>query len=100
MSEHPEVLKNRLLRVSLLAFGLASTGCATQAPRVMIKLPQSLRAACDRAEVGPLATVGDLGALAVRQEAALSVCDGRREALVAIVDGYTSATDPPRFRWP
>jgi hypothetical protein len=79
---------------------LALTGCATQPGPVVINLPQTLRAPCDRAEVGPLASVGDLGSFAVRQEAALSVCDGRREAVVAIVDGYTAATKPRRWRIP
>ena len=73
--------------------------CASQPGAVMINIPQSLRAPCDRAEVGPLATVGDLGSFAVRQEAALSVCDGRRSAIVAIVDGYAEVTRPKR-RWP
>lgn len=93
-------VRNNLFRLlSPLLCGLALTGCATQPGAVTINLPASLRAPCDRAEVGPLATVGDLGSFAVRQEAALSVCDGRREAIVAIVDGYAEVTRPKR-RWP
>jgi hypothetical protein len=52
--------------------------------------------------VGPLGTVGDLGALVLRQEAALTVCDARREAVVAIVDAHGQTVDPkPWWKlWP
>jgi len=100
MSKLPSEPKHRFRPLWALLCVLGSTGCASQPGAVTINLPASLRAPCDRAEVGPLATVGDLGSFAVRQEAALSICDGRREAIVAIVDGHKRATDPPRFRWP
>jgi hypothetical protein len=75
------------------------TGCATTAPAVQISLPEALKAPCERAEVGPLATVGDLGALVIRQEAAVSSCDTRRAAVVQIVEGYNAATKPRRWPW-
>lgn len=42
-------------------------------------------------------TQGDLDVFAVQQEAALKVCDAKREAVVAIVDG---AQAKPKKRWP
>ena len=77
---------------------LALTGCATANP-VAINLPVTLKEPCPRAEVGPLETIGDLGALVVRQEAAVKVCDARREAVVSIVEGYNAATRPKRWPW-
>ena len=59
-----------------------------------INVPPILRESCPRADVGPLETVGDLGALALRQEAALSVCNARREAVVAIVDAHRQTVTP------
>ena len=100
MSSNPKVRRNPFRPLCGALCLLALTACATQPGPVQITLPESLRSPCDRAEIGPLATVGDLGSFAVRQEAALSVCDGRRSAIVAIVDGHKRATDPPRWRLP
>lgn len=47
-----------------------------------------------------MATAGDVGALVIRQEAAVQVCDARREAVVSIVEGYNAATKPKRWRLP
>lgn len=99
MSSKPKVPKLRFLPLLAMPCVLALSACATQPGPVQINLPQSLRAPCSRADVGPLATVGDLGSLVIRQEAAVSLCDTKREAVVAIVDGYTAATKPRR-RWP
>jgi len=43
-------------------------------------------------------TVGSLGALVVRQEAAVAVCDARRAGVVALVDAH-AATVKPRKWW-
>lgn len=99
MSKLPKVPKPRFRPLLALPCVLALTGCATQPGQVQIMIPESLRSPCARADVGPLATVGDLGSLVIRQEAAVSVCDTRREAVVAIVDGYTAATKPRRWPW-
>ena len=80
------------LSVMLCAGLLAS--CAGTPKPLTINVPPILREACPRADVGPLETVGDLGALALRQEAALTVCDGRRAAVVAIVDAHRQTVDP------
>ncbi len=88
------------LSVILCAGLLAS--CAGSPKPLTINVPPILREPCPRADVGPLETVGDLGALALRQEAALSVCDARREAVVAIVDAHRQTVDPkPWWKlWP
>lgn len=99
LSSKPKVRMNPYRPLYAVLSCLALSACATQPQPVTINLPQVFRQACDRADVGPLATVGDLGSLVIRQEAALSVCDSRREAVVAIIDGYTVATKP-RHRWP
>ena len=84
----------------LLLSALALTGCASSAKPVAINLPAMYREPCARAPLGPLETVGDLGALVVRQEAAVASCDALRAGVVAIVDGYTNVTKPKRWRLP
>ena len=84
----------------LLLSAFALSGCASSPKPVAINLPAMYREPCARASVGPLETVGDLGALVVRQEAAVAVCDARRAGVVAIVDGYVNVTKPPRWRIP
>lgn len=100
MSKLPKVprLPYRPLCAALCLTALA--GCATQPGPVQINLPQTFREPCARADLGALETVGDLGALVVRQEAAVAVCDARRAGVVAIVDGYTATTKPKRWRLP
>ena len=98
MSSDPKVQTPRFRPLWPLLCGLALTGCATANP-VTINLPMTLKEPCPRAEVGPLETVGDLGALVVQQEAAVKVCDARREAVVSIVEGYNAATRPKRWPW-
>jgi hypothetical protein len=57
-----------------------------------IPVAESLRARCPRAAgAEQVRTAGDLAAFSLRQEAALSVCDGRRAALVAAIDAYNAA---------
>lgn len=97
MSKLPKVRPMLSTRLWPLPFVLALTGCATTTPPVRINLPEALKAPCERADVGPLATVGDLGALVIRQEAAVSSCDTRRAAVVQIVESYNAATKPRRW---
>ena len=89
---------SRPLLLSLSA--LALSGCASSPKPVAINLPAMYREPCARAPLGPLETVGDLGALVVRQEAAVASCDALRAGVVAIVDGYTNVTKPKRWRLP
>jgi hypothetical protein len=59
----------------------------------MLSVPvaESLRETCPRPQgVEAVRSVGDLAAFSVRQEAALAVCDARREALVLTVDAHNA----------
>lgn len=76
--------KSRLILLSALLFAPALTGCVTPQPLV---IPDGYRLACARAPVGDLATEGDLAALIVGQEKALSDCDSTRGELVRLIDG-------------
>lgn len=89
-----------MIPLSLLPFALALTSCASPPKPVLINIPPILRESCERADLGPLATVGDMGAMILREEAALTVCDGRRQALTAIVDAHARiVTSKPWWRF-
>ena len=94
-----------LLRRSLMMFGvlglLASTGCAgvPTSPRVMV--PQTFRTECAGPATAGVATVGDLAAFSIRQEAALQTCEAKRAGLVALIDAAQPVKRPWwRFRPP
>jgi hypothetical protein len=92
----------RFLLPWLLLGLLGSTGCATPAPVLTLPTPASLRAPCPRPARPTNPTVGDLAAFSVNQEAALSICDDRRSALVSIADAYNKAVGEmakPRKHW-
>jgi hypothetical protein len=99
-SPKPKVRTNRFLPLSLMLCGLALTGCASLPRQATLTVPATLRTPCDRAEIGSLATVGDMGALVIRQEAAVSSCETRRAALVGLIDTYGEITRPKRWRLP
>lgn len=61
-----------------------------------ITVPDSLRAKCQSPDPSGVSTVGDLAAHSVRQEAAIRICDERREALVGIIDGANKAQEPKK----
>jgi starvation-inducible outer membrane lipoprotein len=81
-----------------LAFAASLSGCATIPQPVTINIPPTFREPCPRADLTALGTVGDLGGLIVRQEAAVAVCDARRAGVVALVDAH-AATVKPRKWW-
>ena len=87
-------LIRRLILLLLIPFAALSASCAAAPKNLMITIPPILHESCPRADVGPLATVGDMGALILREEAALTVCDGRRQALTAIVDAHAQIVKP------
>ena len=76
-----------------LLLGVAACGTTTS-PR--IEVPASLRASCVRPDgADEWKLIGDLAAYSIRQDAALKVCDAKREALVSIID----AAKPARPWW-
>ncbi|WP_454762361.1 Rz1-like lysis system protein LysC [Caulobacter segnis] len=75
------------------------SGCASLPRQATLTVPPTLRAPCDRAEVGNLATVGDLGSLVIRQEASVSSCETKRAALVGLIDTYGEITRQRRWPW-
>ena len=84
----------RCLSLCATAGLLAFAGCASPSREpLLLTLPvaESLREACPRpGEAETVRTVGDLAAFSVRQEAALAICDARREALVQGVDAHNA----------
>lgn len=65
----------------------------------------TLREPCPRPPIPDRPTVGDLAGFSIRQEAALSVCDARREAAVTVIDAVnkllTQLSQAPKRRfWP
>ena len=94
MQSRPHRARTRpLILISATSSVLLLTACATVPKPVTINIPQVLREPCSRAEI-KAATIGDLGATIVRQEAAVAVCDARRGALVAIVDAHAQTVRP------
>jgi hypothetical protein len=90
---HPAPLRLSTLLLPI-AFAVSLSGCASNPQPVTINIPPTFREPCARADLTALETVGDLGGLIVRQEAALSICDGRRAAAVAIIDAHTQVVTP------
>lgn len=99
LSLKPKVQTNPFRPLWPLLCGLALTGCASLPRQASLTAPDVLREPCARAEVGSLATVGDLGALVIRQEAAVSSCETKRAALVGLIDTYSAITKPKRWPW-
>ena len=95
----PKVL-TPLSRLTLLGLSvMALSGCASRPPQVSLTVPPTLREPCARADVGSLATVGDLGSLVIRQEASVSSCETKRAALVGLIDTYAEITRQRRWPW-
>lgn len=67
-------------------------------PRLKVSVPDSLRAPCAKPDPEGVATVGDLAAFSLRQDAALRICSARGDALVEVLDGVNKAWK--RKRWP
>lgn len=71
-----------------------------------VPVATSLRSPCPQpAGEAAVRTAGELAAFSLRQEAALSVCDARREAILAAVDAHNAAAEGLRGKagashWP
>lgn len=80
------------LLISCLAGALASTACAARPPLVLtVPVADSLRAPCPRPAADAVRTAGDLAAFSIRQEAAIGLCEARRDAVLAVVDAHNAA---------
>ena len=53
-----------------------------------------LRDPCPRPDRPAAPTVGELAAFSVRQEAAIGVCEARKDAVVALIDAQAKAAKP------
>ena len=93
---HPAPLRLLILLLPL-AFAVSLSGCASNPQPVTINIPATFREPCARADLTALETVGDLGGLIVRQEAAVAVCDARRAGVVALVDAHAATVKPRRW---
>ena len=79
-----------------MAGPLLSTACAgtpkPPAPGALrVTVDARLRAPCQRPSRPVSPTVGQLAGFSIRQEAALNVCEGFKDAAVAIVDAQNDA---------
>lgn len=59
-----------------------------------IPVPPNLAEACVGYS-GPMQTVGDLAAFALRQEAAVQACEVKRSSLVDLIGASNRAAKPP-----
>ena len=98
-SRPPLVLMRRFLLPFAMLGSMGLTGCASLPPPLTITIPAMLREPCPRPDTAGVETVGDLAAFSVRQEAALSVCNDRRQALVDIINEHGRIVAPrPWYR--
>ena len=82
----------RSIPIFCLAGALALSACAQRPLVLTVPVAQSLRSPCPHPPgEEAVRTAGDLAAFSLRQEAALSVCDARREAILAAVDAHNAA---------
>lgn len=91
-----QALTRLCLLPSLLAGALLSTGCALTPPKpapgaLRVTVSPSLRGPCPRPTRPADPSVGQLAGFSVRQEAALGICEARKDAVVDIVDAMNAA---------
>lgn len=79
----------------LLCVTLGLQACATRPTSPRTEVPASLKAKCERpAGAEDVRTDGELATYSTLQDAALQVCDARRDALVRIIEAGQSAVGP------
>ena len=82
----------------MLSGAALSTACATRPPPVVPPpippVAQVLRDPCPRLDRPAAPTLGVLAVFSVRQEAALSTCEARKDAAVALLDAEAQALRP------
>ena len=84
----------RLMFSTLGAVGL--TACATVTPESSVIIPSLLREPCPLANKVGVTSIGDLAAFSIRQDEATVNCDGRRAAVVELID---KAQEKPKRKW-
>ena len=89
-------LMRLLILLSALGFALGLQACAAPRSAPTILLPQTFREPC-LGPTGSIDTVGDLGAMMIRQEASLASCEAKRAGVVSLVDA--SQVKPVRPWW-
>lgn len=94
LSRREAMRLSRLLSSSVGAAALTACAPNTTPPRLMVEVPSMLREACPRPARPDRPTVGELAGFSIEQEAAISVCDARRSAAVAIADAAGEASAP------
>ncbi len=98
----------RCLQTSCAIELAASTACATRpptlAPPLQLPVAATLRAPCPRPDRPDAPDLGALAAFSLRQEAALNVCEARKDAAVGVLDAGNAAlralAKPEPRRWP
>ncbi len=80
-----------LLCSGIGALALSACASPTPPPLLMVPVARSLREPCPRPAPEAVVTAGDLAAFSLRQEAALSICEARRAALVSVADAHNAA---------
>lgn len=78
----------------LLIGGAVLSGCAKPPAPVPIPVPESLRAKCPRPDPASVATVSDVLAFSIRQDAAIGICEAKKEAAVAFIDANNELQKP------
>jgi hypothetical protein len=89
-------LMRLLILISALGSATGLQACAAPRSAPTILLPQTFREAC-QGPTGSIDTVGDLGAMMIRQEASLASCEAKRAGIVSLVDA--AQAPKPRPWW-
>lgn len=85
------------MKLQLAAVALMLSGCATLAKHPTIPVPDTFRQACERPDPQNVQTIGDLASFSLQQNAAITVCDAKREGLLDIIDATNKASGARRW---
>jgi len=90
-------LMRLLILISAIGFAAGLQACAAPRSAPTILLPQTFREAC-QGPTGSIDTVGDLGAMMIRQEASLASCEAKRAGIVSLVDAAQVKSPKPWWK--
>lgn len=89
-----------VLTLVLLGAGALLAGCASApSPGPFTPVAAILRQPCPRPDRPQSPTLGQLAGFSVRQEAAITICEQRKDAAVAVIDAVNAITRPRRPWW-